>query len=618
MSAQKSNRSQAIQAKGLTTKCWLPRLGLGSVATALLLLISASAEINAAQRDPGRIADITAGQELVFVDPNLSDLAILLAGIHPGAEVILLDRDQDGIQQITEALSTRQGIQAIHILSHGSPGTIELGSATLSLSNVGTYARQLRAWQKALAPNADILIYGCHVAAGLAGELLIEQLAHWTQADIAASNNATGHADLDGDWILEVTAGREVASTIVIQDGVQQAYQHTLQTAAKPTLDANSVLVDVSVGGLKATPSVVINQVKINRVDNANVKGSRQIVWVLQPDTPLSLGLDTGTMEDVLLIKPTLVIKAGSDNLFTNIGSINSNNIERVDYINAGGLLAPPAKLDKIGFLILDRGGNDPFTISAIDSNPLAPTYSSVITVGSTLWGKGTVFPSVKVYQSSGPLIGTGPSNSTVTNQKLSGVFVSYQDLGIAASQTFFGFSVAAQDAPTNPTNFANVNTFPTNTSDGEGGIDLVAAGAIITFNPIAKDDIANTSGVTPVVINVLGNDEGVTFDLDPASVFVVTGPSNGTVSVNPLTGEVTYTPNASFTGMDTFVYKVCDQGFPLGGIQPTCSEATVTVNVALAPPTANNDTATTPANTPVTISVLANDTAGTCAIVPA
>ncbi|MEN9221134.1 MAG: DUF4347 domain-containing protein, partial [Thermostichus sp. BF3_bins_97] len=56
---------------------------------------------------------ISARQELVFVDPTLPDLAILLAGIEPSAEVILLDGDQDGIQQISDVLGTRQGIHAV-------------------------------------------------------------------------------------------------------------------------------------------------------------------------------------------------------------------------------------------------------------------------------------------------------------------------------------------------------------------------------------------------------------------------------------------------------------------------------------------------------------------------
>jgi hypothetical protein len=56
-----------------------------------------------------------------------------------------------------------------------------------------------------------------------------------------------------------------------------------------------------------------------------------------------------------------------------------------------------------------------------------------------------------------------------------------------------------------------------------------------------------------------------------------VTQPTSGlaSVSVNPLTGIVTYTPNG-FIGSDTFTYTVQDNGAPA----LTSNVATVTVNV--------------------------------------
>ncbi|NJM00432.1 MAG: DUF4347 domain-containing protein, partial [Synechococcaceae cyanobacterium SM2_3_2] len=144
-------------------------------------------------------------QELVFVDQSLPDLAVLLAGIQPGAEVILLDPSRDGIEQIAEALRGREGIQALHILSHGSAGTVQLGDSSLNLDNLDAYAQQLQDWGTALDPGADILLYGCDVA-GLTGmaDPFLSQLAMLTGADIAASNNLTGAG---GDWDLEVATG---------------------------------------------------------------------------------------------------------------------------------------------------------------------------------------------------------------------------------------------------------------------------------------------------------------------------------------------------------------------------------------------------------------------------
>ncbi len=64
----------------------------------------------------------------------------------------------------------------------------------------------------------------------------------------------------------------------------------------------------------------------------------------------------------------------------------------------------------------------------------------------------------------------------------------------------------------------------------------------------------------TAVVVDVLANDTAGTYPLHPASVTVVSAPPNGTVSINPVTGEITYTPNPGFTGpTDSFTYTVAD-----------------------------------------------------------
>ena len=51
----------------------------------------------------------------------------------------------------------------------------------------------------------------------------------------------------------------------------------------------------------------------------------------------------------------------------------------------------------------------------------------------------------------------------------------------------------------------------------------------------------------------VLSNDTDV--DGNTLTVSVVSGPSNGTLSLSS-DGSFTYTPNATFTGVDQFVYE--------------------------------------------------------------
>ncbi|MNJ86419.1 hypothetical protein D3C87_39130 [compost metagenome] len=133
----------------------------------------------------------------------------------------------------------------------------------------------------------------------------------------------------------------------------------------------------------------------------------------------------------------------------------------------------------------------------------------------------------------------------------------------------------------------------------------------IITVNPVndapvANDDTATTNEDTPVVINVPSNDTDPDGNIDNTSVTVVDQPSNGTVTVDPLTGEITYTPNPGFNGTDTLVYSICDTGMPV-----LCDTAVVviTINFVNDPPVANPDTATTEEDAPVVIDVTSNDT---------
>ena len=118
---------------------------------------------------------------------------------------------------------------------------------------------------------------------------------------------------------------------------------------------------------------------------------------------------------------------------------------------------------------------------------------------------------------------------------------------------------------------------------------------------PVANPDSAETAEDTPVVIDVLANDTDP--NGDPLTIDGTPTAEHGTVTVNP-DGTITYTPDGDYNGPDTITYTVTD---------PDGNTATSTVAVNVTPvndaPEANDDTATTTINVPVTIPVLANDT---------
>ena len=72
---------------------------------------------------------------------------------------------------------------------------------------------------------------------------------------------------------------------------------------------------------------------------------------------------------------------------------------------------------------------------------------------------------------------------------------------------------------------------------------------------PLALDDFAVTDLDTPVTVDVLLNDDDP--DADPLDLAAVADPANGTAAI--VAGQVAYTPDAGFSGLDVFTYEVAD-----------------------------------------------------------
>lgn len=73
---------------------------------------------------------------------------------------------------------------------------------------------------------------------------------------------------------------------------------------------------------------------------------------------------------------------------------------------------------------------------------------------------------------------------------------------------------------------------------------------------PVAVNDSAGTTRDTPVIIDVTANDYDQ--DGDGISTYSVANPQNGSTQLNP-DDTVTYTPNAGYTGSDSFTYTIKD-----------------------------------------------------------
>jgi hypothetical protein len=150
---------------------------------------------------------VTQSLQIAFVLDNVADYQTLVAGIPAGTPVYVLDSSGDVLAQMAAITAEYSNLDAIHLLSHGSDGALDLGALNLDSTNINDYADTLSQIGSSLSENGDILLYGCNVARDQNGVNFIGKLAQTTGADIAASDDLTGNRALGGDWMLENTVG---------------------------------------------------------------------------------------------------------------------------------------------------------------------------------------------------------------------------------------------------------------------------------------------------------------------------------------------------------------------------------------------------------------------------
>ncbi|SUY77145.1 Uncharacterised protein [Comamonas testosteroni] len=195
----------AVDVAHAATDAAAPAAAEHMVDTATALRHALTAE---AQRVTEASPATTQRQEVVFIDGQVANIGDLLQGLSANAEVVILDSSKDGLQQMADYLRGRQGIDAVHILSHGQRADLMLGRTELTLANLASRGAELATIGDALKPEGDILLYGCSIGEGDQGERFVTELARYTHADVAASTDATGAARLGGDWTLERNSGQ--------------------------------------------------------------------------------------------------------------------------------------------------------------------------------------------------------------------------------------------------------------------------------------------------------------------------------------------------------------------------------------------------------------------------
>lgn len=327
----------------------------------------------------------------------------------------------------------------------------------------------------------------------------------------------------------------------------------------------------------------LVDRIALRRVNNTLVTGNRDVAFFESGTNTNQVNSSAATSMESVLLNQT--INRGADNVFANTytsGAGNINNIERVDFIVPGGLSVPSSSLGSVGFLILERGGNDPFKIAAITSvdasgNPTG--FGPLVNVPTTSWGNTGINIATTVMRKEQSDANFKPSDR-VASQNIGSIYFSFSSLGIAANQTIYGYALFPNDITVTASNdLVNYNAFPTNTSDasGSGGLDLMAGGGIFAAN-----NLVSISGNLYQDSN-LNNTLDTSEQRLPANVTVKLLDSAGTTTLATTTtdanGQYTFAGVTSGTNYKIQV-DTTDSDIPAGFILDT-QRNNLTVNVS-------------------------------------
>ncbi|MCU4177400.1 Ig-like domain-containing protein, partial [Carboxylicivirga sp. N1Y90] len=155
--------------------------------------------------------------------------------------------------------------------------------------------------------------------------------------------------------------------------------------------------------------------------------------------------------------------------------------------------------------------------------------------------------------------------------------------------------------------NYFGSDNFAYSIEDASGYSDQ--ASVSITINsvndaPLVENDTEITDEDTPITIDVLANDTDIDNAIVPSSLSIGNASTNGKLTINAGSNDITYTPNDDYNGEDSFTYLIED-------IDGASSEATVTITIRQVndAPVPVSDEVNTPEETQILINVAQNDT---------
>ncbi len=502
-------------------------------------------------------------KEVVFIEDNVTDYQTLIDGAKEGVEVVLLDSTQDGLAQMVQWAQTHSGYDAIHLITHGAEGQIDLGDLKLNSTVLNSREADLSVLGAALNKEGDLLLYGCEVAGG-EGQNFIKALAQATQADVAASDDLTGAEVLGGDWDLELTTG-SVETENVLSVTAQASFQDTL---ADVVVGNNGTALDSSSSG----------GVTIGQSFTATKTG------VLTDVQVVAFGSDSG---DGIILDIYSGEGLGGTKIHTQtFSTLGTTYTTATDYTFA------TLTLDTS--IALTSGSVYTFNFSVATSQDLAYAANTSYTGGNLYFSGGVQSGYDMVFQvTQGDLPVSGPTVTGVTSSTANGSYkvgdqVSIQ-VGFSEAVTVSGTPQLVLETGTTDRTLDYVSgsggtaltfTYTVQTGDTSADLDYLSTSALAlnsgTINATSGGAAAVLTLASPGASESLGDSKAIVIDTTAPGAAttpdMTAGTDSGTLSTDNITNDTTPTftgtaeSGATVTLYDTDGTTVLGTGTATGG----------------------------------------------------
>ncbi len=490
---------------------------------------------------------------IVFIDGAVEDIDVLIADIGPHAEIHILDSNADGVEQIAAVLAGRTDIESLHIISHGRSGTLDLGDTKLTaVSMAGEYADEMAVIAASLGNNADILIYGCDFAAGARGREAVALIAALTGADVAASHDLTGAAELGGDWVLEQQVGFVETGMLRLDSwsgtlGLVNTGNWTVSgsTATNTTAGITSTITFTPTAGgtvaVNATPQVFNTSTGLftNGAEGDASLGFTY-TWDTTPDAATGVPQPDASANDAPMTV-TITFSTPVTNPVINIDRLGGNGTFDPDSATVGGEDSRSNSslwtLTTPGAMLVELAGVGHFDVT---STTFQRTPNQVMALTDI----------------------SGEASTNALNSTAAG---SVQVMGTFTTLTFIVSGVGVEGA----------------------GADGIEIGLSLDAPPIAQNDTFTMTEDATLAGNLFANN-GAGVDADPTAdaititevngaPFIVNTPiavTNGTVTItNAATGAFTFMPSPGYVGPASFAFTIADAN---GGSDTATASITV------------------------------------------